>query len=143
MVCVGNLFLRHFHTWKELGIKIPGFHLGPNAEEETETLDRMVDDTANAGDKNVVANDEILVRVAVYHHSRNIRMQEMVVLGSHPLTVLKDAIACESDRDELIDPANPCLGSFFFFGDTFFIDTRDQRNIDFSVYDSLVNIFES
>lgn len=82
----------------------------------------------------VFLSDEIVLRVAVYHHRRNIKFQEFLVLGSQPLTALKDVISCESDRDDMIEASNPCLGSFFFIHDTFYVDTRDPRNVDYSEY---------
>ncbi|KAJ1968137.1 hypothetical protein H4R35_006511 [Dimargaris xerosporica] len=96
-----------------------------------------------------VAPDDIIFRVTIYADGRrNSKMQQFLVLGSQPLTALRDAIVCQSDfawnprcnggttttttenPNTLTRKVSP---SFFFIENTFYNDTRDPNAADYSL----------
>lgn len=84
---------------------------------------------------------EVILSIAVYHPIRStMRTQEFEVLGSQPLTALRDALHCPKDfvenRDRKNrDPEGAVLntrekkmsGSCLFFEDVFYLDTRAEE----------------
>ncbi|KAJ1975020.1 hypothetical protein H4R34_004495 [Dimargaris verticillata] len=100
-------------------------------------------------DDTAVAPDDIILMVTIYADGRrNSKMQQFLVLGSQPLTTLRDAIVCQSDfawnprcnaGTSTTTTENPntltrkVSPSFFFIEHTFYNDTRDPDAADYSL----------
>ncbi|XP_077291181.1 proximal sequence element A Pbp49 [Arctopsyche grandis] len=98
----------------------------------------------------LIPGREVLIRIRVYCHEnaqtrKTLKFShDLIVLGSHTLDVLKDKIICPNDLVSLCDMSeNPDLenytftkdifkSGFLFIEDTFYNDTRDPSNIDYS-----------
>ena len=76
--------------------------------------------------------EEILFVVEFYHNQRkNDKMQEFLVLGSQPLSALRDRLYCLTD--ELARKSNlDTKSSFFLIEDVFYNDMRDPDAKDYS-----------
>lgn len=88
-----------------------------------------------------LSSDDVLLSVALYPCHSMSMIQEYLVLGSQKLTELKDVLYClqdESVENNEVDTAPSALVStkntsgFFFFGDTFYNDTRLATNTDYA-----------
>ncbi|GES89716.1 snRNA-activating protein complex subunit 3-like [Rhizophagus clarus] len=96
---------------------------------------------------------EVVLSVAFYNQSNPSsrsqsnppsRTQEFLVLGSQPLTALRDAFYCVSDFykqevselpasvNALNSPEEKKLGGYFFIEDVFYNDCRDKNALDYS-----------
>ena len=93
------------------------------------------DKRRSIGNQPVLALDpeDILLRVSIYHPTLHSKMQEYLVLGSQPLTALRDALRdrlnCLADLD-LDGPSTP--SACFFIEGCFYDDMRLQRAIRLS-----------
>lgn len=76
--------------------------------------------------------EEIVFVVEFYHNQRkNDKMQEFLVLGSQPLSALRDRLYCLTD--ELARKSNvDTKSSFFLIEDVFYNDMRDSDAKDYS-----------
>ncbi|KAL3696548.1 hypothetical protein R1sor_010624 [Riccia sorocarpa] len=76
---------------------------------------------------------EVLLTVEIYDCvKRHLKAQEFVVIGSQPLTALKDRIYCLTDT--VAEKANTDLpSSYFFIEDVFYNDMRHPKAIDYSL----------
>eukprot|EP01117_Protostelium_nocturnum_P020269 TRINITY_DN9035_c0_g1_i1.p1 TRINITY_DN9035_c0_g1~~TRINITY_DN9035_c0_g1_i1.p1 ORF type:complete len:346 (+),score=58.12 TRINITY_DN9035_c0_g1_i1:159-1196(+) len=87
----------------------------------------QVSDSNNSLDK--VKDDEVILSVAIYHPTKHYKLQEFLVLGSQPLSALKDRIYCLSDNFySLLDRKS----GYFFIENTFYNDLRSPDAIDYS-----------
>ncbi|RGB42026.1 snRNA-activating protein of 50kDa MW C terminal-domain-containing protein [Rhizophagus diaphanus] len=96
---------------------------------------------------------EVVLSVAFYNQSNPLnrsqnnppsRTQEFLVLGSQPLTALRDAFYCVSDfyKQEISElpasvnalnsPEEKKSGGYFFIEDVFYNDCRDKNALDYS-----------
>ncbi|CAG8720129.1 16644_t:CDS:2, partial [Racocetra persica] len=88
---------------------------------------------------------EVILSVAFYNQSKNsTRTQEFLVLGSQPLTALRDAFYCLRDFYKLepweqpkpttiLNETNQKMSpSYFFIENVFYNDFRDPRAVDYS-----------
>ncbi|CAI2189775.1 18163_t:CDS:2, partial [Funneliformis geosporum] len=93
----------------------------------------------------ISGDPEVVLSVAFYNQSNPVsRTQEFLVLGSQPLTALRDAFYCISDfykqeASELSASINALnsseekkSGSYFFIEDVFYNDCRDKDALDYS-----------
>ncbi len=80
---------------------------------------------------------EIIISVAFYHQEKGIKSQEYLVLGSQPLTALKERFYCLSDH--ILDGPST-KSSFFFIENTFYNDFRDPNALDYSRYIPIHNL---
>jgi len=62
-------------------------------------------------------------------NKKGVKSQEYLVLGSQPLTALKDRFYCLSDH--ILDGPST-KSSYFFIGNTFYNDFRDPNSFDYS-----------
>ncbi|CAG9462413.1 unnamed protein product [Pedinophyceae sp. YPF-701] len=78
-------------------------------------------------------DEEVLVTFAVHHPIKvgPTRAQEFTLLGSQPLTDLRDAIECPAD-DTLRHLDRSAPGAYIFLGGVFYDDTRDAAASDLS-----------
>jgi hypothetical protein len=76
-----------------------------------------------------LADDEVILRVAIYHPQRFTKQQEFLVLGSQPLTDLRDALSCVQDR--VLDGPHTHSSCFFIEG-VFYDDLRQPSAIRLS-----------
>eukprot|EP00771_Trimastix_marina_P004157 gnl/Trimastix_PCT/898.p1 GENE.gnl/Trimastix_PCT/898~~gnl/Trimastix_PCT/898.p1 ORF type:complete len:351 (-),score=112.88 gnl/Trimastix_PCT/898:17-1069(-) len=72
---------------------------------------------------------EVLLTVALYHASKPMKQQEFQVLGSQPLTALRDRLYCLSDY--LLD-GQQCRSGYFFIENVFYNDMRAPDSQDHS-----------
>ncbi|KAJ4456011.1 putative snRNA transcription factor [Paratrimastix pyriformis] len=72
--------------------------------------------------------NELILTVALYKPSRE-KQQEFQVLGSQPLTALRDRLYCLSDY--LLD-GQQCKSGYFFIEDVFYNDARVPGSLDYS-----------
>jgi len=72
---------------------------------------------------------EIIITVSFYHSLKSQKVQSYRVLGSQKLTTLKDRFYCLSDH---IFEGPTTKSSFFFIENTFYNDTRNEGNLDYS-----------
>ena len=79
-----------------------------------------------------VQPDETILSIGVFHPAKPTRkMQEIIVLGSQKLTVLKDKVVCQ--RDEIAKNRGLKVpSSFFFINGCFYNDMRDKDAIQYS-----------
>jgi snRNA-activating protein complex subunit 3 len=73
--------------------------------------------------------DEVVLSVAIYHPHKHTKMQEFTVLGSQPLTALRDSFYCINDH---IGDGSITKSAFFFIENTFYNDMRFPECIDYS-----------
>ncbi|XP_046681474.1 snRNA-activating protein complex subunit 3-like isoform X1 [Homalodisca vitripennis] len=114
----------------------------------------VLDATEKVGPKNLLPNRDFMVSFRIhdpFSHTvgDNSRpgscSQQINVLGQQFLTALKDKIVCESDfqdtrGDVSEQPDAPVTlrarelyeSSMFYFDNTFYIDTRNNENVDYS-----------
>eukprot|EP00249_Psilotum_nudum_P020037 c27532_g1_i1 orf=77-1882(+) len=80
---------------------------------------------------------EVILCIEFYHGiKKQHKLQEFLVLGSQPLTALRDKLYCLTDK--LMQKANMYVPSgYFLFEDTFYNDMRDARAIEYS--NSIIN----
>jgi len=76
-----------------------------------------------------VQDDDVIVKIAVYHNHKAQKAQEFLVLGSQPLTVLRDRIYCLSDHT--LEGGRTKSG-YLFFENVFYDDLRDHESIEYS-----------
>ena len=80
----------------------------------------------------LAAPDDVVIRVAIFHPDKiHTRTQEVLVLGSQPLTALRDCIRCPRDA---ID-GHHGLGvpsAFLYVNKVFYDDMRDPRAVRYS-----------
>ncbi len=75
---------------------------------------------------------EVVLLVSVYHHAKPLKSQEFLVLGSQPLTALRDKIYCLSDHLFLSKTRQKKRSSgYFFIENTFYNDMRSDDAIDY------------
>jgi len=72
--------------------------------------------------------NEVVLSIAIYHHKKQLKTQEFLVLGSQKLSMLRDKIKCVS---HLLPEPNSKSG-YFFFENVFYDDMRDPNNIRYS-----------
>jgi len=84
---------------------------------------------AEHGDFSPVDKHEILVTVSLYHSEKDTKMAQYVVLGSQPLTVLRDRMYCLADH--ILDGPDT-RSSFMFIENTFYNDMRSPKAMDYS-----------
>lgn len=73
---------------------------------------------------------EIVLSVAIYDtKGKAIKSQEYFVLGSQPLTALRDRLYCLNDH--ILDGPST-KSSYFFIENTFYNDTRYPNAMDYS-----------
>ncbi|CAG8578447.1 8635_t:CDS:10 [Paraglomus brasilianum] len=78
-----------------------------------------------------ITKPEVVLSVAFYdHHNPASRMQEFLVLGSQPLTALKDAFYCL--KDFYSAETEKSASSYFLIENTFYNDLRDEGVQDYS-----------
>ncbi|CAG8742524.1 18536_t:CDS:2, partial [Acaulospora morrowiae] len=95
--------------------------------------------------QNIVNKLEVILSVAFYNQNKPAtRMQEFLVLGSQPLTALRDAFYCLRDFYKVTPWEQPTKNvitnltdkktssSYFFIENVFYNDLRDPRAIDYS-----------
>jgi len=79
----------------------------------------------------MVTMNDIVLSVAIYHPlKRHKKSQEFLLLGSQPLTALRDVIDCASDKG--IGAENTRFSAFFFIENVFYNDLRHENSIDYS-----------
>lgn len=72
---------------------------------------------------------EVVLKVALFHPERNLKTQEFHVLGSQPLTDLRDCMYCLNDH---IINGKQTRSGYFFIENVFYNDMRHPNNIDYS-----------
>eukprot|EP00026_Physarum_polycephalum_P005168 Phypoly_transcript_05197.p1 GENE.Phypoly_transcript_05197~~Phypoly_transcript_05197.p1 ORF type:complete len:577 (+),score=165.53 Phypoly_transcript_05197:201-1733(+) len=78
-----------------------------------------------------VDKNDVILSLAFYHQSRPLKTQEYLVLGSQPLTVLRDRLYCLSDYIfQNVQARKP--SGYFFFETTFYADMRDDEALDYA-----------
>ncbi|BBN00664.1 snRNA-activating protein complex subunit 3 [Marchantia polymorpha subsp. ruderalis] len=80
-----------------------------------------------------MVDGEVLITIEIYDSiKRYLKAQEFVVIGSQPLTALKDRIYCLTDT--VAEKANINLpSSYFFIEDVFYNDMRHPKALDYSL----------
>eukprot|EP01138_Halocafeteria_seosinensis_P015325 gb/GECG01015641.1/.p1 GENE.gb/GECG01015641.1/~~gb/GECG01015641.1/.p1 ORF type:complete len:405 (+),score=40.75 gb/GECG01015641.1/:1-1215(+) len=63
-----------------------------------------------------LADDEVIIRVVIYHYRDCKKRQEFLVLGSQPLTILRDRIYCLSDNEDTFKGAASSAAYFYIDG---------------------------
>lgn len=63
-----------------------------------------------------VSDDDVVIRVAIYHYRDFKKKQEFLVLGSQPLTALRDRIYCLSDHEDTFKGAYSSAAFFYVDG---------------------------
>jgi hypothetical protein len=76
-----------------------------------------------------IDENEVLLSVALYHHTKKFKMQEFFVLGSQKLTELTDKFYCLTD---LIMDQVTTKSRYLFIENVFYNDHRDSNAIDYS-----------
>jgi len=97
------------------------------------TFAAEVEERSKAG-HHPMREHEVILKVAIFHPHNFQKMQDFLVLGSQPLSTLRDRISCTAD-EELDGPQTP--SGFFFIEGKFYNDLRDRRALKYS--DSIVN----
>jgi snRNA-activating protein complex subunit 3 len=80
-----------------------------------------------------IDSNEVILSVALYDtnpKSKGSKSQEYLVLGSQYLSTLKDRIYCLNDH--ILNGQNIKSG-YFFIENTFYNDTRQPNNMDYSL----------
>lgn len=72
--------------------------------------------------------DEVVIALTIYHHKKQAKIQEFLVLGSQKLIALRDKIKCVSD----LLPEPRSRSGYFFFENVFYDDLRYPDNICYS-----------
>ncbi|KAJ1930293.1 hypothetical protein IWQ60_000405 [Tieghemiomyces parasiticus] len=93
------------------------------------------------GNDAALAADDVILVVTLYNAGKQpTKMQELLVLGRQPLTVLRDSLFCMSDflahSGRIANPntlAKKTSASYFFIEKTFYVDDRDPEAADYSV----------
>lgn len=89
----------------------------------------MMKEPAHSPEERLLDPTEMILTVALYHPTKTLKQQEFQVLGSQPLTHLRDRLYCLADY--LTDGKNTKSG-FFLIEGTFYNDMRVPENIDYS-----------
>lgn len=76
-----------------------------------------------------IDQNEVVLSIAFFHNQRPLKTQEYLVLGSQPLTALRDRLYCLSDY---ILPNIGRPAGYFFFESTFYNDLRADDAEDYS-----------
>ncbi|KAA6371625.1 MAG: putative snRNA transcription factor, partial [Streblomastix strix] len=89
----------------------------------------MMKEQPHGADERQIGQFEVMLTVALYHPTKMLKQQEFQVLGSQPLTALRDRLYCLADY--LLDGQQSRSG-FFLIENTFYNDLRNANNIDYS-----------
>eukprot|EP00300_Choanocystis_sp_HF-7_P016796 c19535_g1_i5.p1 GENE.c19535_g1_i5~~c19535_g1_i5.p1 ORF type:complete len:223 (+),score=53.70 c19535_g1_i5:384-1052(+) len=73
--------------------------------------------------------NEVLLSVSFHTFDKNTKTQEFLVLGSQSLTCLRDRFYCLEDH---ILCGTEMPSGYFLIENTFFVDTRNEKAIDYS-----------
>lgn len=76
-----------------------------------------------------IASDEVIIKVALFHPERSIKTQEFLILANQKLTDLRDHLYCLSDH---ILHGRETRSGYFFIENRFYVDMRNENNIDYS-----------
>ncbi|KAI8815962.1 snRNA-activating protein of 50kDa MW C terminal-domain-containing protein [Fimicolochytrium jonesii] len=115
---------------------------GLDGEEPSEPSDDEWEDEEREGELTTIPPDEVILTASFYNRHKNHekRLATFDVLGSQPLTVLRDAFHCPTDFLHLDDDEPTVLNtlkrrtspSYFFIEDVFYNDLRDPDAEDYS-----------
>ncbi|RUO95682.1 hypothetical protein BC936DRAFT_143440 [Jimgerdemannia flammicorona] len=116
----------------------------PKRRSEVNYLTATVD-PARTGPNTPITVPELLLSIAIYQENRpHSRLQEFLILGSQPMTALRDAVYCLSDflTYEANDEASmvnkhhrKVSSSYFFLEGTFYVDKRAEKENNLPVED--------
>ena len=98
----------------------------------TSTLHFPTKASSDSSQMETLRRDEIVLAVEFYHNQRkHDKMQEFLVLGSQPLTALRDRLYCLTD--EIAKKSDlDTKSSYFLIEDVFYNDMRDPDAKDYS-----------
>eukprot|EP00727_Mastigamoeba_balamuthi_P005488 m51a1_g1559 hypothetical protein (371) ;mRNA; r:32095-33486 len=102
---------------------------GTKGKKDGESEEDQLLSVVHGGSESKVQRGEVVLSFAVCRPGRSTKSQEYEVLGSQFLTALRDRINCTRDHTKILrDTGDDVMApSFFFFGNTFYNDTRKTK----------------
>jgi hypothetical protein len=97
-------------------------------KKETNYIKPLFKTESNSSVK-LVDENEVVLKVSIYHPEKNIKTQEFLVLGSQKLTELRDKLYCLADNMPF---SKEVCSSYFYIENTFYNDMRSVSAIEYS-----------